>query len=429
MKQSTARAAVLRPAILFALCGAAACGEGPTLSGNATVLQPSAHPITPVARLRGTVDVATGTLTFEPVSSTGASVPASGVNASIYGEQGVTISIYNSAVVTSAPVAGKKTYSANVGVRNMLGYRIGDEQNAASPGDTLGIYIFTNTAPVVTGTSSPCSCTITVKNPSGSRPFTTLASQPYWFWPELLGAKGGGSDTTIARRAWVFEADTQVTGFSFDVLVSAAWSSPNETVWKAEYAPDSLPEAQSKPRWRKFGTSKVTAAIVGTNLALDLQRSKDSVMYVRRDSLSSATNALMESTMRLDDGGNSQAPQAGIAMDDKTRFIALLISDSTTTAKARVGFLATGGGFVAGASDTVMVHAMRTYQIRKYGADSVVALVDGTRRLKVAYSALPVTKAAAIDPSSFAFGITSTSSKNTATTWSHVLYQIGQATP
>jgi len=393
------------------------------------MLQPSTHPVTTVARLRGTVDVSTGTLTFDPVSSTGASIPANGVNASIYGEQGVTVSIYNSAVVTSAPVAGKKTYSANVGIRNLLGYRIGDEQNAASPGDTLGIYIFTNTAPVVRATSSPCSCTITVKNPSGSRPFTTLASQPYWYWPELLGAKGGGSDTTLARKAWVFEADTQVTSFSFDVLVSAAWSAPNESVWKAEYSPDSLPDAQSKPRWRKFGTSKVTATIVGSNLALDLQRSKDSVMYVRRDSLSTASDALMESTMRLDDGGNSQAPQAGIVMDDKTRFIALLVSDSTATAKARVGFLAAGGGFIAGASDTVMVHAMRTYQMRKYAADSVVVMVDGQRRFKVAYGALPATHATATDPSSVAFGITATSSKNTSTTWSHVLYQMGQATP
>ena len=151
MKRSTARPALSRPALLVALCAAVACGEASPSSGRAPSLGPASHPLTTVARLRGTLDVASGTLTFEPVSSAGTSLPGNGVSPAIYGDQGVTVRIYNSAVATSAPVAGKKTYSANVGVRNLLAYRIGDEQGAASPADTMGIFIFTNTAPVVFG--------------------------------------------------------------------------------------------------------------------------------------------------------------------------------------------------------------------------------------------------------------------------------------
>ena len=416
-------------AVLVAICGAVACGDPSSTSGSASAIAPTSHPVTTVAQLRGTLDVASGTLTFDPVSAAGSSLSGNGVSASMYGEQGVTVRIYNSAVVTSAPVAGKKTYTANVGVRNLLGYRIGDEQAGPAPADTMGIFVFTNTAPVVSGTSSPCTCTVTVKNPSGLRPFTSLANQPYWFWPELLGPANGGADTTLLRKAWVFEADTQVTRFSFDVLVSAAWSAPNESVWKVEFAPDSLPDAQADPRWRKISTIKTTSAIVGGALQLDLQRSKDSLLYVRRDSVSTGMDALMEATFRLDAGGNKPDAQAGIAIDDKARYIGLFVSDSSYAGPAQVGFVDAAGGFVSGASGVAAVRALHAYRIQKYGADSVVAFVDGIRRFSAAYTSLPLTRGLAIEPSSFRFGIAASSSRNTTTTWSNVLYQIGRATP
>ena len=95
-------------ALLVALCGAVACSEGPASSGSMLPVQPPNHPLTSVAHLRGTVDVASGTMSFDPVSSTGVSIPGSGVNASIYGDQGVTVRIYNSAVVTSAPAGSRR---------------------------------------------------------------------------------------------------------------------------------------------------------------------------------------------------------------------------------------------------------------------------------------------------------------------------------
>src|SRR5690348_7825679 len=102
----------------LALLGAlGACSDARTPSAVTPLEPTTTHPVTPVAHLRGTLDVATGTLTFDPVSPSGASL-ASGPSTAIYGNQGLNVQIYNSAVVTSAPVAGKKTYAANVGVRN-----------------------------------------------------------------------------------------------------------------------------------------------------------------------------------------------------------------------------------------------------------------------------------------------------------------------
>ena len=421
----------MRPAIAFAavlsLAGLGACNNEHAPSG--VPLVPASHPVPGIARLRGTVDVATGTLTFEPAtSSSGPSLAGAMPNAAIYGNQGVTVRIYNSAVVTSAPAAGKKTYTANVGVRNLFSYRIGDEQGAAAPADTLGIYVFVNSGPVVTTTSSSCpACTVTVKNQHGTLNFDAT-NQAYWCWPELLGPANGGKDTTLARKTWVFEADTAVTRFSFDVLVSAAWVSPNESVWRVEYPGDSLPDTQAEPKWRKTATAMASATLVGGNLQLDLRRAKDSIVFVRRDSVSTGMSALMEARFRLDDGGANATPQPGFALDDQTKYIGVFISDSGAAGRGKVGFVDGTGGFIAGASnsDTVSVKTLRIYQLRKFGSDSAAIWVDGARRLKILYANLPATKTT---PSSFEFGFTNGVARTTTTTWDYVVYQIGQATP
>ena len=413
----------------FALLGTVgACSDVRAPSAVMPLEPATTHPVTPVAHLRGTLDVATGTLTFDPVSSSGTSV-AGGPSAAIYGDQSVNVRVYNSAVVTSGPVGGKKTYTANVGVRNLLAFRIGDEQNAAAPADTMGLYVFVNTQPIVSGTSSPCTCTVTVKNADGVLNFNA-PNQPYWFWPDILGARGSARDTTRARKTWVFEADTQVTQFNFDVLVSAAWSSPNETVWSVNYPGDSLPDTQAEPRWSRVATSKVTAAALAAGfLDVEVQRSKDSILFVRKDSISSAASGYVEARFRLDNGGNDASPQAGIAIDDNNRRIALLVSDSSFSGPAQVGFANASGGFIAGSVTMVRVDTMHTYTVRKFGADSVVGYVDGNRRVKLAYTALPASQYAAGQPSLFEFGIVATSSRRTATSWDYVTYLIGKATP
>jgi hypothetical protein len=418
---------VFSAAAALTLCVSSACSDR-SPGSEAAATAPSNHPQGSAARLHGTVDVAAGTLTFEPLPPAGATLVGGSPDAAIYGNQGVTVRIYNSAVVASAPSAGKRTYSANVGVRNLLAYRIGDEQGVAAPPDTMGIYVFLNTAPVVTATSSPCAaCVVTVKNRDGTLDFNAV-NQAYWFYPELLGPANGGKDTTLARKPWVFEADTQVTSFSFDVLVSAPWVAPNETVWRVTYPGDSLPAVNAEPKWRRFSTQFATPSIVNGNLQIDLRRVKDSVVYVRYDSISTSMNALIEGRFRLDDGGGNTAPQPGLAFDDQTRFIGVFVSDSGTTGRGRVGFVDALGTFLGnlGASDTIAVKQFHVYQLRKYGADSATVWIDGARRLKALYSTLPLTKSS---PSLVMFGFTNGVARTTTTTWDYVFYQLGQATP
>jgi hypothetical protein len=403
------------------------CSDARTTSVISPLEPTGTHPVTQVAHLRGTLDVATGTLSFDPVSAAGTSV-AGGPSAAIYGDQGKNVRIYNSAVVTSAPVAGKKTYTANVGIKNLLGFRIGDEQNAAVPPDTLGIYVFVNTQPVVSGTSSPCNCTVTVKNPDGVLNFSA-PNQPYWFWSDILGVAPTTRDTTAVRKTWVFEADTQVTRFNFDVLVSAAWSAPNETVWTATWSGDSIPDSSSTPHWRRAATTKVTAAKLGGGLFdIEVQRSKDSVLFIRKDSLSAASSAYIEARFRLDNGGNDASPQAGVALDDNNKRIALLVSDSSFTGRAQVGFAGASGAFT-GSTYALSVKSLHRYTLRKFGTDSVVGYVDDTSRVRLPYTSLPPSQYAAGQSSLFEFGIVSTSARNTITTWDYVSYQIGKATP
>lgn len=373
------------------------------------------------------MDVARGTLTFEPVSTTGAAQPSSGPSASIYGDQGVTVRIYNSAVTTSAPLAGKKTYSANVGLRNLLGYRIGDEQGTAAPADTMGIYVFTSTAPIVSGTSSPCSCTVTVKNAQGMLSFTTPAKQPYWYWPEIVGAVNGGSDTTRSRKQWVFEADTQVTQFTFDVLVSAAWAPPNDTTWRVEYPGDSLPDTQAEPRWRKLSTLTATATIVSNQLTLTNGAASDSIFYLRSDSLTTGMNAMVEAQFRLDNGGLRSKPQAGVILDDGVRMAAVFVSDSSKSlGSAVIGFISSSGGAAfTGTTALITSRTTHTVQVRKFRTDSVVVYVDGARTLSSAYSALPATRGTA----NICFGARSPAGTGNTSTWNYVIYQLGRATP
>jgi len=100
---------------------------------TAPEIRPIASPAIELGEMRATVDVVAGTMTFEPIASRAVSGGAGIISAAIYGNQGVTVRIFNSPVVTSmSATPGKKTFTANVGIRNLLSYPIGDEQSAAA---------------------------------------------------------------------------------------------------------------------------------------------------------------------------------------------------------------------------------------------------------------------------------------------------------
>lgn len=402
---------------VVALCTVAGCSEPP--SGSRDLLSPASHSATTVARLRGTVDVAAGTLTFDDFGTTsGASLASGQPNAGVYGNQGVTVRIYNSPVVTSAPAAGKKTFTASVGLRNLLACRIGDEQAAVTPPDTMGISVFVNSGPIVSGTSSPCpACTVTVKNSHGALNFSA-ANQRYWFWPELLGPVNGGSDTTLTRKTWVFEADTQVTRFNFDVLVSAPWAAPNETRFKVDYEGDSLPDSQSEPKWRVNASGTQSAVAAGGILTLSVAGGQ--LGFYRRDSIGTTEDAYIESLMKWN-ATPSANDQLRLGLDDGAKVIAL-------------GVFATGVAFVdangvrVGALTNVATASYHTYQLRKYRADSAVMYVDRVRAQSITYASFSNNPYGATAPLVL-FGEAELAGPAATSSFDYVVYELGVPFP
>jgi hypothetical protein len=323
----------------------------------------------------------------------------------------------------------KKTFTASVGIRNLLAYPIGDEQSSDAPSDTIGIDVFMGTGPTVVATSSPCSpaCAVTVKNPDGARAFNA-PGQKYWHYNDRLGAAGSGTDTTRARKIWVFEADTQVTNFSFSVVVNAPWPAPFETRWKVGFEGDSTPESGAGSKWQQVIVGAGGTMALGTPstglMTLTTVR-KTTQAFARYDSLASTTSAYMEARLLRSDNSN-KPEEVVIGMADDTKWIAIGLTSS------RVGFLTANYQF-SGTSYAVTASSFHTYQIRKFGADSVQLLVDGSRIASRTWASFP--NAPAGSSSAFFFGgpgAVMPGPKNVAdqtTIWDYVTYEIGVATP
>jgi hypothetical protein len=382
-----------------------------------------------LGEMRATVDVVAGTMTFEAI---GARRPGSDlISAAIYGDQGVTVRIFNSPVVTAVSPTNpaKKTFTADVGIRNLLAYPIGDEQSAAAPVDTMGLDIFMGSGPTVVGTSSPCSpaCTVTIRNADGARAFNAL-NQQYWHYHDRLGAAGSGTDTTRLRKVWSFEADSQVTNFSFSVIVNAPWPAPYESRWKVDFPADSAPDSPAAAKWHQVVPTAGSTVALGSPAAGLITMTtvrKETAAYARYDSLASATSAYMEVRMRRNDA-STKPEEVVFGMADDARFIAIGVTGS------RVGFLTSTYQF-SGTTYAVTASSFHAYQIRKFGADSVQLLVDGARIGSRVYSTLQSTAPGA--GSAFFFGgpgAVFVGPKNVAdqsSTWDYVTYEIGVSTP
>lgn len=417
----TARAALASLAAFLVACDGSSRVAGPILELPAGTEA--------VATLRGTVDLVAGTMTFERVVPPASALRgASGVSASVYGDQGITVRIYNSPVVVTNPSApGKKRYSANVGLRNLQAFPIGDEQGGLAPFDTTGIFVFMNGGPTATRTSSPCSpaCSVTVANAHGRMAFNA-PDQAYWYWKDRLMAAGGLRDTTLERMSWSFEADTQVTSFSFDVLVAAAWPSPYESRWKIEFSGDSLPHLASEPRWLRdalLATDLVQLDPSSPGGVLLTSPPNGSQTFERRDSVGTSSDAYMEARIRLNSAPSK--PEVSFGFFDGSRFIGVGLS-GTRVGWAEPGFNGTGMS-VASATTT-----FQTYRLRKFGSDSVQVLVNGTRVLSRAYSAFTLTSA--VPYSYFEFGNPGPvnrqrSQSGNSSTWDYVIYEIGVTQP
>lgn len=382
----------------------------------------------PAAHMRGTVDVIAGTLTFEPIASTSASLDAGrDISAAIYGNQGVTARIYNSPVAVSPSTPGKKRYTANVGVRNLLAHPIGDEQ-AGPPVHILGIFVFVTAGPTVTGTSAPCSpaCTVQVVNQHGIYAFSA-PEQRYWYWPERPGAAGAGSDTTLTRMTWIFEADNQVTAFQFDVLVNAAWPPPHENRWKVDYPADSLPIVGSEPSWMFTSVGSPTTSInTPTPGMITITTPANArLVNLRFDSLATTASAYSEARFRTGGLPPLTGPEVSFGMADRVKFIAVGVTS------LQAGFLTGSFAFQPGQVN-VSTNSLHTYRIRKFASDSVVLWIDGVRRIHKNYTEFPPPIAGY--PQGFYFGPAGTGAAavsllGNTSVWDYVLYEIGVTQP
>jgi hypothetical protein len=269
---------------------------------------------------------------------------------------------------------------------------------------------------------------VTVVNADGARPFSALTAQQYWHYHDRLGAAGTATDTTRLRKVWTFEADTQVTTFSFSVIVNAPWPAPHETRWKVNFEADSLPTSTAASRWKQVipdAAGTITLGSPAAGIMTVVTQRKVTQAFVRYDSLAASTSAYMEVRMSRNDASN-KAEEVVFGMADASRFIAIGVTDS------RVGFLTAAYQFT-GTTFAVNASALHAYQIRKFASDSVVLLIDGVRVGSRAYSTLPNTAVGA--SSAFFFGgpgAIFAGPKNVAdqsSSWDYVIYEIGVPTP
>ena len=92
-------------------------------------------------------------------------------------------------------MARTKKWTFKLAVHNLLPYAVGAVDSAAAPYDTVGMFVFFPSAPSVVS-PSPCGgCAVTVFNTQGVGSFTA-PNQPYYWYNDLLAAKGLAGDST-----------------------------------------------------------------------------------------------------------------------------------------------------------------------------------------------------------------------------------------
>jgi hypothetical protein len=397
---------------VLTLTGVLGCAEPTATVGSIDSL--GTAPAAVLGGVQGTIDLRTGALEFTPLPAVSAS--PLGLSRAVYGDQNVLTRLYNTAVaVDSVSVPGTRTWSGNVGLQNLTSHFIGDEQTGATPTEIMGVFVFFNSTPTVTS-PIPCpGCTVTINQSDGSGNFTA-PGQRYSWWGERIAA----GDTTRTRKLWSFSAPSQVRTFSFTVLVGAAWPAPDETRWKVTLNNDSIPDTQEEPRWRRqtLGTGN-SAAAAGGNLTLTTTSTTGELDFYRRDSLAANTSAYIEARMSSTVTTAAAAPI--LAIDDGNKFMAVAAGSATAW------FADTSRAYLAGTPVAVTTGAMNVYQLRKYGADSIVFYLNGARAGRFTYSALPNTGYPGAAPlqafGQRARGVTVTS------TWDYVVYEIGSAVP
>jgi hypothetical protein len=363
-----------------------------------------------------------GTLTFKAASlgsqSPSGGEPASGITRAIYGTQGSTVTLSaTTSSIDSTSTPGTRTYSFDVGVRNLLSHAVGAVQGATVPSDTTGIYIFFE-SPLAVTSPLPCSgCSVAAINTQGTMSFDS-PSQSYFFYPERLAPFGSAGDTTRNRVTWKYRTVGNVRGFRGTLLLSTAFPPPSETRWKVDFEGDSLPDTQSEPKWKfnPSGNNSGSESASGGTLTLTT-KSSHAMRFDRYDSLATTAKAYIAARARVV-SNNSTSPILGLRIYDGARFCAVGVGNG------QAGLIDVNANYLSGTTFSLTTTSFHAYELSKFGIDSVVLYVDGARRAKIAYG----TCSTSTQQARMQWGSFSTNPANT-TEWDYVLYEIGAAGP
>jgi hypothetical protein len=393
---------------VFALLAATACNDG------LTPVNPPGHPA-PLGIIRGTVSGDSMTAEFIPFGSMGGSNSA--VSPSIYGGPS-TIAVSGTFVNFTFGV-GTRTWTFNVHMRNLLSYPIGSNYASSNPAppDTSGVFVGFTTQPFISQ-STPCSgCTITVSNYGGLANFTS-PSQPYfWYKSRPTAVQGAPGTDTTSNVQWKFTGtfkplpgDT-VHGFTFALMVNAAWSPPNDTTVAFAYDAtiDSLPDQFAKPRYKPPFAQLKNLTVVGSetwnpgvDLLLTANANNKAIYLGRDDSTDQSKRSAVELTARLQNaiGGNPVPLQAVFGLtvpgatgrqalvgiyQDHIAFVSLNVNNgqwSDIPGTIWPTFPVTFDGTIS-----------HRYRIRKFGVLDYHLCVDGTEQVAVTPGQLDLTTA------------------------------------
>lgn len=421
-------------ASVLAILAVGCADQFPTAGRDAD--SPAAPPAAPpiIGHYRVNVDMVAGKATVTSIDPTTGDAD---VAAMIYGGGGqmrfrFTVPEVNPIVDPEDPT--KKLFTLLTRIENGRSHAIGTHvpRTTVAPSDTMGVFIYVSTLPqVIAGCTPSVTCTASVANFHGRGQFET-PNQPYWYWPEILEANDGvsnsGGDLSQAQHAWVFRTDEEVTNFVFGVAVSAPWTPPNgdlESSWTVSYRTDSLPHEGSEPVWKRVSSGLVSNAIVShencpVSPCLQLSSTVNSgVAFFRSDSLGPGQSANITAEIRPAAAQNGNNPRIAIAMQDTERLIQFAFSGN------RMGFAnAEGTSFVAPhaalPAGPITVRVVKNVETQQ--AEAYVPWTALTPSVTVPLASLPEASTSAMPEGAYFWFI----SINQATSWySSISYEIG----
>jgi hypothetical protein len=342
--------------------------------------------------LRGTVRE-DGTVVFESLDP---SIQAGDSNASgaIYGNQNVTAKVTISAF-NLTDNGTTKTWTFKLAVHNLLPYAVGAiDGTSATPFDTVGMFVFFPSAPSVVSPAVCVGCTVTIWNTQGAGNFTA-PNQLYYWYHDLLAAKGSPGDSTTHIPTWKFTAPSAVNSFRFFVILSSPWPrglQSQDTSWSVSYNPlaDSLPDVNASPVWKPIslnGGGSESSSSAGLTIDLSHKHGGDDMFFYRSDNLERSENAYIESRLTLSNAGGSK-PVMILGLADSVKFVGLGIGNG------KIGFATFNQStltweWAAGATLPMSTSAPHTYRVGKFDGTTATVYVDGAEKFSALNSLLP----------------------------------------